>query len=94
MKTLINIATTISIIGSLTSGTVVAGNYQHNVLFNPSASQLNAEANGRIMIYDQLNNETVEQALNEQFDRIENMMFVRTRYAREDGSVDVDDDCD
>ena len=46
------------------------------------------------MIYDQMENETVELALNQQFDRIENMMFVRTRYVQEDGSIDQEDDCD
>ncbi len=47
------------------------------------------------MIYDSLDNETVELAMNEQFDRIENMMFVRTQYIQEDGEYEVEDDgCD
>ena len=68
--------------------------YQERVLFSPSSEILQAEANGRIMIYDGLNNETVEKALDDQFDRIENMMFVRTVYVQENGEYEVDDDCD
>ena len=46
------------------------------------------------MIYDQLDNETVELAMNTQFDRIDSMMFVRTQYVQEDGSIEEADDCD
>ena len=45
-------------------------------------------------INDGLRNETVEQALDHQFGRIENMMFVRTVYVQENGEQEVDDDCD
>ena len=68
--------------------------YQERVLFSPSSDILQAEAGGRIMIYDGLRNETVEKALENQFDRIENMMFVRTVYVQENGEYSVDDDCD
>jgi len=68
--------------------------YQQRVLFSPSSEILQAETRGRIMIYDGLKNETVEKALDNQFDRIENMMFVRTVYLREDGEYEVEDDCD
>jgi hypothetical protein len=69
--------------------------FQMKVLFNPSSSQLKAEARGRVMIYDGLDNNVVERALDEQFDRIEHMMFVRTRNTEPDGEVSYDDDgCD
>ena len=68
--------------------------YQHEMLLNPSAEMLAAESRGYIMIYDGLENRVVERALTEQFDRIENMMFVGTRYVQQDGSLDTDDDCD
>ncbi len=68
--------------------------YQQRVLFSPSAEFLQAEARGRVMIYDGLKNETVEKALDDQFDRIENMMFVRTVHIQENGEFEVDDDCD
>ena len=68
--------------------------YQYRVLFSPGEAVLEAEQRGRIMIYDGLENALVERVLTEQFDRIENMMFVRTRYPRADGSFEVEDDCD
>ena len=69
--------------------------FQDNVLFNPSNSQLRAEARGRVMIYDRLDNAVVERAMDEQFGRIEHMMFVRTRHPQPDSEVIYeDDDCD
>ena len=69
--------------------------YQYKVLFTPSENILRAEALGRIMIYDGLTNEEVERAMTEQYDRIENMMFVRTRQPDPEGGYVVEDDgCD
>lgn len=69
--------------------------YQLKVLFTPSESILVAEAQGRVMIYDGLKSETVDLAMNEQFDRIENMMFVRTLNVQEEGGYEPEDDgCD
>ena len=66
--------------------------FQLNVLFNPPSSQLKAEERGRVMIYDGLDEEVVDRALDEQFDRIEHMMFTRIRHARPDGSYEFEDD--
>jgi hypothetical protein len=69
--------------------------YQYNALFNPAEAQLRAEDRGRVMIYDGLDNEVVERALDEQFERIEHMMFVRTRQTKSDeegGEEDNGDD--
>jgi hypothetical protein len=63
--------------------------FQYNALFNPTTGQLTAEARGRVMIYDGLDNKAVERALNEHFDRIEHMMFVRIKQNSSD-----DDDAD
>jgi hypothetical protein len=70
--------------------------FQYNALFHPGTAQLMAEARGRVMIYVGLDNEAVERALDEQFGRIEHMMFIRIRQTPADddeqGTVE-DDDC-
>jgi len=69
--------------------------YQHRMLLSPSAEMLDAEKQGYIMIYDGLENRVVERAMTEQFDRIENMMFVGTRHLQEDGGLLFEEDgCD
>lgn len=78
-----------------TTAISVADNYQHRMLFMPSESTLLAEAKGRVMIYDGLARKTVDRAMDGQFGRIDNMMFVRTREIQDDGEVyEEDDDCD
>jgi hypothetical protein len=72
----------------------VSDNYDENVLFTPSEAVLLAETKGRVTIYDSLEHRVVDQALDTQFNRIENMMFVRMRETLPDGSVEIDDDCD
>jgi hypothetical protein len=68
--------------------------FQSNALFNPTPAQLRAEARGRVMICDGLDNAVVDRVLDEQFDRIEHMMFIRTRQNTSDGDDDdiVEDD--
>ncbi len=69
--------------------------FQMNALFSPSDVMLAAEEKGRIMIYDGLESEIVEQAMDEQFKRIGNMMFVRIRYKQDNDEYIIDeDDCD
>jgi hypothetical protein len=70
-------------------------NYQYNALFTPSDYTLKAEAKGRVMIYDGLTSKTVDKAMNEQFNRIDNMMFVGIIHEQENGEYYVEDDgCD
>jgi len=82
--------------GALLSAPVTAagpdGSYQLGLLFDPSDSQLRAESRGRVMIYDRLDSEDVDRALETQFDRIEHMMFTRTRSEQPDGKGIVEDD--
>jgi hypothetical protein len=68
--------------------------FQYNLLFNPTTAQLKIEERGRVMIYDGLANAVVERALDEQFDRIEHMMFVRTPQSApdDDDQYTVEDD--
>ena len=68
--------------------------YTRNLLLNPSQSLLEAESRGRITIYDGLDDSEVDVAMDKQFGRIDNMMFVRIRRTLDDGSVDETDDCD
>jgi len=68
--------------------------YTGNLLLNPSQSLLEAESRGRITIYDGLDDSEVDVAMDTQFGRIDNMMFVRIRRTLDDGSIDETDDCD
>lgn len=68
--------------------------YYRHLLHDPDQSVLDAEARGRITIYDGIDNREIEMAMDGQFNRIDSMMFVRTRHAKSDGSYDEEDDCD
>ena len=59
-------------------------------LFEPSQSQLRREANGHIYIYDGLTDRAVNRAMDQQFNRIENMMFVGTIVTDPQGRPAVD----
>ena len=59
--------------------------WQLSLLFNPGDHQHEMERRGRVFIYDGLRDTVVEQALDEQYDRIEGMMFVNTVVTDDDG---------
>lgn len=59
--------------------------WQTRNLFEPSRNQRTLEEKGRITIYDGLRETTVNQALDKQFDRIQNMMFTRIIRTNNDG---------
>lgn len=69
--------------------------WQTRQLLSPSSSQLLAESKGRVFIYDSLESNRVETALDQHFDRIENMMFIRVIYppGSEADESPGDDDC-
>ena len=60
----------------------------------PSAELLKREQQQRVTIFDGIDAREVDRALDQQFERIDSMMFVRTRYPKPDGNHSVDDDCD
>ena len=77
------------------ASTTADDSFQGKMLFAPSESMLEAEERGRIMIYDGLEAKVVDKALDKQFDRIENMMFVRITNVQENGEIAYEDDgCD
>jgi hypothetical protein len=72
-------------------------------LLEPTPSELAQEASGRIYIYDGLRDIDIEHAMRDHFDRVEHMMFIRTKKTdpsgalkrdKTTGEVEVeDDDC-
>ena len=68
--------------------------WQKRLLLTPSAAQQRMEREDRVYIYDGLHEETVDRALDTQFERVQNMMFVGVRHTSEDGDEYADDDCD
>jgi hypothetical protein len=48
-------------------------------LFDPTLAELQAEAAGRVYIYEGLRDTDVERALDEEFKRVQNMMFIRVK---------------
>lgn len=77
------------------AATAESGDWQLAMLHEPSPAQLNMEKRGRVFIYDRLHEADVEVAMNNQFERIERMMFVRTQRTTQNGEVETAaDDCD
>jgi len=56
-------------------------------LFDPTVAELAAEEKGRIFIYEGLRDIDVQRALDQEFDRVENMMFIRTQKTDDQGKV-------
>jgi hypothetical protein len=68
--------------------------WQLQRLLEPTPAHLNSERQGRVYIFDGLHESTVDRALDTQFGRIQNMMFVDVRHTADDGTEYFDDDCD
>ena len=68
--------------------------WQLDRLYNPSNALLAAECRGRVTIYDGLDVDDVEHAMDGQFERIDSMMFVRTRHPEPEGGHYTDNDCE
>jgi hypothetical protein len=52
--------------------------WQMSLLYEPSPAQRRVEDRGRVVIYDGLHSTDIDRAFEEQFERVENMMFVNT----------------
>jgi hypothetical protein len=82
-----------SILGSARAAeTASTTDWQLALLFNPSEQQLKVEDKGRVVIYDGLKSSDVEKAMEQEFDRIEHMMFIRTKVPSGTADYIEDDD--
>lgn len=82
---------------TLPAGRVLAGDddWQLRRLMQPTEQELARERSGRIFIYDGLHEKQVHRAMDQQFDRVGAMMFVRTRVETVAGDTEVEEDgCD
>ncbi len=59
-------------------------------LLEPTQAELAQEKNGRIYIYDGVRDVDIDLALREHFNRVESMMFIRTKKTDEKGEVKRD----
>ncbi len=74
-----------------------ADDWQTNRLMHPNDSQRRQEQHGTVFIYDGLDNSTVQRAMDDNFDRIQNMMFTRIHHLPPTGAgpaVVENDGCD
>ena len=70
-----------------------ADSWQERMLFKPTPAQLDMErSRGRIMIYDGLLDVQVATAMEQQFDRVEYMMFTGTVVTDDRGEALVDEE--
>ena len=60
-------------------------------LFEPTTRELQREREGRVYIYDGLTDRTVQRAMDQEYDRVQSMMFVRTLVTSEGGRPQRDE---
>lgn len=69
--------------------------WQLRRLMQPTPQERQRDVEGRIFIYDGLHEKDIHRALDTEFERVESMMFVRTRVDVANGSTEVEEDgCD
>lgn len=66
---------------------------EEKMLLNPTGS---GEISDKVIIYSRVRNKTIQKAMDSQFNRIQNMMFVNSVIEPDSGdsSYTEDDDCD
>ena len=63
-------------------------------LFEPTPAELQAERAGRIYIYEGLRDTDIKRAMEEEFDRVKSMMFIRAKRALPRGQANQNPDTD
>lgn len=78
---------TILPVGAVQSGNVEMKieQWQINRLFNPGENQRKQEQDGMVFIYDGIKGNIVNRVMDEEFDRLDSMMFTRTIITDEEG---------
>ena len=61
-------------------------------LLEPTPAELRAEQAGRIYIYDGLRDVDIDRAMDEEFHRLDSMMFIRVKITDQKGEVQKDPD--
>lgn len=70
----------------------IVNDWQHSLILEPSENIKDAEIkNQSVFIYQGLTDKTIEQAMDEQFERIEHMMFVNTIVTDQYGQAMIND---
>ena len=62
---------------------------EEEMLLNPPSA---GSTSDKVMIYSNVRNKTIHKAMDNQFDRIENMMFINTIVETEEGNLSFSDD--
>ena len=78
----------------LQAQSAAADGFEERRLLAPTAAGERMERQGQVYIYDGLREENVDRAMDTQFDRVQSMMIVGTRYTTETGEVYASADCD
>jgi hypothetical protein len=74
-----------TVVATVSKGATDVSEIERRRLFEPTPGELRAEAAGRIYIYEGLRDTDVKRALEEEFKRVQNMMFIRVKPTDEDG---------